>query len=416
MSLATPRGGAIKRGKMIAWLLCCLCVAGATANLVIWYVSQPVHPAWSVVVDKFGWLWLLPVVYSVVAALIIARQPDNRVGWLLMVPALTSVISTEPYLITPRSELTHELWLLLWYDNISWTLLIFPIFLIPLHFPTGHPPSSRWNWVNWLALALFLFFLFCSPFFGATIGPMNSDWRLPNPIGWVPDAVVNGPFLFGWGIGLVTVAIASVTSLVVRYRHSGSRVRQQIKWLLMAGIFFIPIYAGVFFLTDPEANAFATSRVVSLVLLVPILGFAVAIAIAILRYQLYDIDVIFRKTLVYTALTALLALVYFGSVVVLQTIVGRTLGEQSSLSIVVSTLLIAALFVPLRNRVQDFIDRRFFRKKYDAQQALASFAQSARNEVELETLTADLMQTVAGTLQPQQVAIWLQPENIRESP
>ena len=239
---------------------------------------------------------------------------------------------------------------------------------------------------------------------------MNYDWQLPNPFSLVPDAVVNGPILIGWGVGLISVATASVVSLILRYRRAGNRTRQQIKWMLLAGLFFVPIYAAVYILTDPEANSFG-DPVLSIVLLTPILGFAVTIAIAILRYQLYDIDVIIRKTLVYAALTALLALVYFGSVVALQTIVSRTLDEQSSWTIVVSTLLIAALFVPLRNRIQAFIDRRFFRRKYDAQQALADFAANARNAVELETLSADLLHTIEVTLQPAQTNLWLRPVN-----
>ncbi|MGB3219563.1 MAG: hypothetical protein WBD79_19395, partial [Anaerolineae bacterium] len=135
---------------------------------------------------------------------------------------------------------------------------------------------------------------------------------------------------------------------------------------------------------------------------------ALGIGIAVLRHNLWDIDIIIRKTLVYTVLTALLALVYFGGVVLLQRLVGALTGvEQSPLAVVVSTLAIAALFTPLRRRIQEGIDRRFFRKKYDSQRVLAQFAQTARDETDLDALTGELTRVVQETLQPERVSVWL---------
>jgi hypothetical protein len=133
----------------------------------------------------------------------------------------------------------------------------------------------------------------------------------------------------------------------------------------------------------------------------------VAITISILFYRLWDIDVIVRKTLVYTVLSGLLALVYFGMVVLLQSVFDSVTGQQSPIAIVISTLLIAALFAPLRRRVQDVIDRRFYRKKYNAQQVLAQFAITARDETDMDKLTAELVRVIQETMQPEQVSVWL---------
>jgi predicted component of type VI protein secretion system len=130
------------------------------------------------------------------------------------------------------------------------------------------------------------------------------------------------------------------------------------------------------------------------------------LAVAVLRYRLYDIDLIIRKTVQYGVLTAVLALVYFGTIILLQSLVGQAMGEQSPIIIVLSTLLIAAMFNPLRRRVQTAVDRRFYRQKYDAQQVLAQFAQTARDETDMEALTDELVRVVQETMQPESMAVW----------
>jgi hypothetical protein len=149
------------------------------------------------------------------------------------------------------------------------------------------------------------------------------------------------------------------------------------------------------------------SFVVQLLFMISILLVPLAVTIAVLRYRLYDIDLIIRRTLQYALLTGLLALFYFGSVVVLQSLAEDLTGEQSPLVIVLSTLAIAALFSPLRVRIQDFIDRRFYRNKYDAEKALAQFADAARDEVDVDQLTAALVNVVEETVQPEKVSLWI---------
>jgi len=396
-----------QRSVVLAWLLCLLSVAGATAILIGWLLALTGRPTLKEAAEAIGWNWAQPILFSTLAALIITRQPGNRVGWLLMLPAVVPVIGIpfENLLATPPAVLTPGIWLLIWFDGWSWVPIIFSIFLIPLHFPTGRPPSPKWNWVNWLTTGMWLFFIILIAFVDP-IEPLSGAWQLPNPIGFIPIEVVEGPFLIVWGVALITLLSASVISLIVRARRAGAVERQQIKWLLYAGAIFIIVYTVAYFASDSEEFG-SFPGWLDLLFPLSIMTFPAAIAIAIFRYRLYDIDIIIRRTLVYTVLTTLLALVYFGSVVILQSIAGSLTGEKSPVVIVMSTLLIAALFTPLRRRVQNGIDRRFFRRKYDATQALATFGRTARDEVELEALSVELLRVVQETVQPVRASLWL---------
>ncbi|MCB0251515.1 MAG: hypothetical protein KDI07_23295, partial [Anaerolineae bacterium] len=178
--------------------------------------------------------------------------------------------------------------------------------------------------------------------------------------------------------------------------------KQQIKWLLVGlAATALMVAAGLLLVFIPRI-AFG-GLLVNAAPILPVL----AIGFAMLRYRLYDVDLVIRRTLAYTLITAVLLLVYFGSVTLLTSVFSRITGQQSALAIVISTLLIAALFNPLRRRVQDWIDRRFFRSKYDAQQVLAQFAVVARDETDLDALTAELLRVVQETMQPEHVSIWL---------
>jgi len=395
--------------RVIAWVLCVLCILGAGTDFILWLKQTSMQFSLFDLLNAISWI-MVPLVFSIIAALVITYQPDNRVGWLMMVVGVAGLGAASPissiwaYLYPTAPSLTPGLWLLIWFDNYSWIFLIFPIFLIPLHFPSGKPPSRGWDWVNFLAIAMALI-LFISGFFVETIGPMDADWVVPNPIGFISTEFFEGPFLIFWGIGLLTMFAGSILSLFVRYRRARSVERQQIKWLLYAGAFFLVVYGLVFFLTDPDASSEAWN---SIWLALGMLSIPLAIAIAILRYRLFDIDLIIRRTLQYSLLTGLLTLVYFGGVALLQTLLSAAGGQPSPVVIVLTTLLIAALFNPLRLRIQAFIDRRFYRQKYDAEKALAAFSAEARSETDLEQLASHLTGTVRETLQPERVSLWLQ--------
>jgi hypothetical protein len=199
----------------------------------------------------------------------------------------------------------------------------------------------------------------------------------------------------------------SVLSLFFRYRRAGGVERQQLKWFLLGSAGFASQWVIIFI---PFMNGLPAKIYNAAMLLLVY----TTIGIAILRYHLYDIDVIIRRTLVYSLMTGFLGMVYLGSVVALQQIFRVLTGQQSPLAIVLSTLAIAALFNPLRKRVQEFVDRRFFRRKYNAEQALASFAALAREEMDLEEISARLLAVVEETVQPESVSLWLKPMTERQ--
>jgi hypothetical protein len=290
--------------------------------------------------------------------------------------------------------------------DTKWLLFGIAPLLIPLNFPNGHPPSSRWKWVNGLALGVILFAAVSSAF-AVKIGPSSGEWVVGNPLGFIP--ISNTTFnLVGIisNIATLIVAGASIASLFFRFHRAKPIERLQIKWLLFAGAILILSFIWVLITWEEPPTVILPILMGGIsLLLIPL-----AITIAILRYRLYDIDLIIRRTLQYTILTGLLALIYFGSVLLLQNLFVLLIGEQSPVVTVISTLVIAALFNPLRVRIQDFIDKRFYRKKYDAEQALANFATIARDEVDLNSLSASIITVVTETMQPEKLSLWLRRE------
>jgi hypothetical protein len=272
---------------------------------------------------------------------------------------------------------------------LFWPLVLFYFFL----FPNGAPIPRGALWVIAPVLALHFLFQF---------------------LGWIlllsPDATTMSAFagaLSPIQFLIVGAFLFILGCQVYRYvRVSTREERQQTKWFLFGFVFFLALS------TASEAlgslNPFGDEVGLLIFAFIPL-----SIGIAILRYRLWDIDVIIRKTLVYSVLTALLALIYFGGVVVFQQVFRGAIGHSTDLAIAVSTLAIAALFFPLRRRVQNAIDRRLYRRKYDAAKTLAAFSATARDEVELEKLTAELLNVVTGTMQPASVSLWLQDFNAK---
>jgi uncharacterized membrane protein YidH (DUF202 family) len=290
-----------------------------------------------------------------------------------------------------------------------------------LLFPNGRLPSRRWRPVGWLAVAA-MGTLGCGVAFMP--GPLPDYPQIRNPVGL---ALLEGSFLAGEGepllyLSLVASTVLSASSMVVRFRQAVGEERQQIKWFAFAAGFAA---LGWVVNSLAYANAYANDEgteslllvATTLLLLLSLLGIPLAVGIAILKYRLYEIDLIINRTLVYGSLTGTLALVYFGGVTATQALFRNITGQEElpQLVIVASTLVIAALFNPLRRRIQSIIDRSFYRSKYDARKTLEAFSVKLRDETNLQALKKDLVGVVRETMQPAHVSLWLHPDTTSES-
>ena len=324
-------------------------------------------------------------VFFLVGLVVFVRRSDDWVAQMLSL-MLTLFFVEGIQNLGPAMPLVNALYL------VATVLFI----LLPFIFPNGHFVPG---WMAWLVVPLLVL---------TVVATTLPQLGLP---------VTNSLYAMSLLVTFLLWFLAAGYSSVYRYKRVSSPTeRQQTKWVV-AGILgtfllFVPFtIASVWFPPaepTPERLAFMFLMFTPFYV-VSYLAVPVGIAFAILRYRLWDIDVIVRKTLVYVVLTALLALVFFGVVTLLSSLFSVVSGQQSSLAIVVSTLVIAALFNPIRRRVQSGIDRRFFRKKYNAQQVLARFALTARDETDLDALTVELVQVVQETLQPENVSLWLKP-------
>jgi hypothetical protein len=402
------RGGGgitLRTASWLAWSLWALCVALTALSLLLLALIRS-HPGTHI----FDW-WLgnaLVVIDVTVGAIVASRRPENPVGWLLClfgVAVATSTFASQyaiyALLAQPDTIPAGEAlaWVASWLLPVMIGLQVFYLLL----FPTGRLPSRRWRWLAWLTVAYILVGVTTAAFSpGAHMGALGP---IRNPLG------VEGLTQFYKAV-LYTMSpalfIAAVFSLVVRLRRAVGVERQQLKWLAYAagGVAISSILLITTIALDtPRWYEWVANAIVLAV--TP--GVPIAIGIAILRYRLYDIDLLINRTLVYGSLTAILAGVYFGGVTATQALFRDLAGQQElpQLVVVVSTLLIAALFTPLRRRIQSFIDRRFYRAKYDARKTLEAFSVKLRDETDLQALCEELVGVVRETMQPAYVSLWL---------
>jgi hypothetical protein len=345
--------------------------------------------------------------FAAVGALLVAKRPENLVGWIM--GAATLIVGIFPacetyaaYVMATRGRPDLPAVVGVWANGWYWYVLLALVFIyLPLLFPDGRLLSRRWRPVALLP-AIAIAGLMVLGTLTETFRGQTFDYRIENPIGIEGLAPAEElPVFAVAGVGFALGAIGAVGSVVVRFRRSWGAERQQLKWFLYAAA--PTLTTPVLFPLEDYLPAFVANLVFAWVLL----GLPAAIGIAVLRYRLYDIDLVINRTLVYGSLTAALAFVYVGSVAGLQRLLSPVVGEGNQLAVVASTLLIAALFGPLRRRVQRLIDRRFYRKKYDARQVMADFSARLRDETDLEVLGDDLTSVVGEALQPAHVSVWL---------
>jgi len=410
--------------RHVGWILWLLDLMVIVAGIVV-FVQTPGSNANHAFVGTIAMVAAF-FAFPTMGALIISRRPDNTVGWIFCAIGLGTATTSFSAAFTQHALANHTdtqlvVGLVEMLGNTVWPINLGMGTLLLYLFPTGRLPSPRWRFVFWLdvvVIALSVLAAIITPGYQestpGTSGPPN---RILNPlgisgIGPLLDAVSG----FG-GLLFVFCALASVAAIITRYVKSRDVQRQQIKWFALGTAAMVAVLVpSIIFI--PDQNTLSNVTFAIGIVMLPI-----GAGIGVLRYRLFDIDVIINRTLVYGLLTAVLAGVYFLGVVGVQSVVnvlsGRALsggqGSQSPVLIVVTTLLIAALFQPLRRRFQQFIDRRFYRSRYDAKKTLDKFGASLRSQIELDNLTDHLLETVEQTMHPAHVSLWLRiPESERQ--
>jgi len=397
--------------RWLAFFLVGLIVSLLTAGLALQVATEspPYGVSWFAIISEAAIIFL----FVAVGALIVSRHPRHPIGWIWI--CLGLIAATDHFawsyayygFIEHPGSLPGVGVLIVWmYLQVRATFGLLFISLLLLLFPTGRPLTHRWGIVAWIAL-------------GATSAATLIYVIAPDPFGYFPfptNLLYAGELAPTFQSPLWTIAnltaicciLAAALSLFIRLHRSRGIERQQIKRFVYASA-FLPL--GNFVMVLAESRQAPDVNWVWLlglgIVIIGFAGIALASAIAIFRYRLWDIDIIIRRTLVYGGLTATLALVYLSSIVLLQGLFVALSGQESAVAVVISTLAIAALFTPLRRRIQNDIDRRFYRRKYDAEKIVAAFGVGLREEVDIGQLSERLQAVVEETLQPESLSLWI---------
>jgi hypothetical protein len=400
-----PRGCLSLLARVAGWLIVPLYVAGICTSFALQRSAGLLGD------DLFENAALLVGfgAFAVVGALLVAKRPENAIGWIMAAIALMISISLAgdsyaAYVMVTRGQ--PDALAVVGVLTGSWywfAVLALVLIYMPLLFPDGRLLSRRWLPIAVLAGIDLLAVIILGALAETLTLNEARGYEIDNPIGIEGLGYVEDLPVFGVLGGVYAVCVVgAAASVVVRFRRSRGVERQQMKW-------FVYAVAPVLLVTT---DGFLPEIISSVALAAVVIGLPTAIGVAVLRYRLYEIDVLINRTLVYGSLTALLVTTYVGSIVVLQATFRTLTGQDSQLTIVASTLAIAALFNPLRRRIQAFVDRRFYRRKYDAARILEAFGARLRDETDLAELNEELIAVVRETVQPAHASLWLRPDTI----
>ena len=396
----SPGSGDRLRTGAAAWSLWAVVVVLTALAMILVVVTRSVpHGPY----DQWQLVWLRmseDVAFATVGLIIASRRPANPLGWLLLSFGLS--LSANEFL---RAYADYTLFYrpgtlpaglaIAWVATWIWAF-IFPILpFVFLLFPDGRLPSCRWRPFAWVAGLVNGLFALMVPF---RAGGLEYYPAIPNPVG-IP-ALTEAVFEAFAFVTFVVILLATI-SLPMRFRRARGDERQQLKWVAYAAVFL-----GVVGVVAPR---WASPLVSVIVESLAFTGLAAAIAVAILKYRLYDIDRIINRTLVYGLLTAILGLIYVGAVLILGQVFGGMTEDPPSWAVAGATLAVAALFQPARRRIQAVVDRRFNRRKYNTAKTIEAFSARLRDEVDLDTLSAELLAVAHQTMQPTMAVLWLRP-------
>jgi hypothetical protein len=351
-------------------------------------------------------LGVIPVFFAVLGAIIATHQPGNPISWLFIAVGFAFLFEGLGWMVVvdhPEPPSFGDV-LALAIVNSGFFIFSVAAFLVLYIFPTGRFLNRRWSWAGWLAAALSAEVFFVHLFLeevGLSDFP-GQDWVTHNPFGVIPvDLWYDGPLQVVFGIGLITLFAGVIPAVIVRYLRSSELVRAQIRWVGFAAVVWVVVFAINLF-SPGEGDVFSTLNFIALAMI------PVSVVVAITRFRLYDIDRIISRTIGYTIVVVLLGAVYTLGAVWLPT---RLLGRQPPVFVAASTLMVAALFNRVRRPILAWIDRRFHRTHYDAEQVIAAFAKQLSNETDPDRLTQQWLTVVSETLQPATIGVWVHAEH-----